>query len=175
MTSPFDGFEVERQLRPSGQGLAFDLDRILSSVVVLHARVPADAFTAESLGPERLGNGIVIGNNGLVLTIDPLSRVPTLQQFLSESRGGIERRKGQISFAGPAQILQRQPTAIETLALDAEVPAENATRRATMVLAVIRDETAGATLAATLVTNDRNTLAREVERLAATIRIGKSK
>jgi S1-C subfamily serine protease len=69
MTSPFDGFEVERQLRPSGQGLAFDLDRCLSSVVVLHARVPPDAFTAETLGPERLGNGIVIGNNGLVLTI----------------------------------------------------------------------------------------------------------
>jgi S1-C subfamily serine protease len=69
MTSPFDGFEVERQLRPSAQGLAFDLDSTLSSVVVLHARVPADAFTAETLGPERLGNGVVIGNNGLVLTI----------------------------------------------------------------------------------------------------------
>src|ERR1019366_8527471 len=69
MTSPFDGFEVERQLRPSGQGWAFDLDRSLSSVVVLHARVPADAFTAETLGPERLGNGIVIGASGLVLTI----------------------------------------------------------------------------------------------------------
>jgi S1-C subfamily serine protease len=69
MTSPFDGFEVERQLRPSGQGLAFDLDRALASVVVLHARVPADAFTAETLGPERLGNGVVIGANGLVLTI----------------------------------------------------------------------------------------------------------
>jgi S1-C subfamily serine protease len=69
MTSPFDGFEVERQLRPSAQGLAFDLDRALSCVVVLHARVPADAFTAETLGPERLGNGVVIGANGLVLTI----------------------------------------------------------------------------------------------------------
>jgi S1-C subfamily serine protease len=54
MTSPFDGFEVERRLRPSGHDLAF---------------VPADAFTAETLGPERLGNGIVIGANGLVLTI----------------------------------------------------------------------------------------------------------
>jgi len=69
MTSPFDGFEVEKQLRPSGRGLAFDLDEALASVVVLHAKVPADAFTAESLGPERLGNGIVIGTSGLVLTI----------------------------------------------------------------------------------------------------------
>jgi S1-C subfamily serine protease len=69
MTSPFDGYEVERQLRPSAQGLGFDLDGVLSSVVVLHARVPPDAFTAETLGPERLGNGIIIGNTGLVLTI----------------------------------------------------------------------------------------------------------
>ena len=69
MTSPFDGFEVAKQMRPSAQGLAFDLDRALASLVVVHARVPADAFTAETLGPERLGNGIIIGRDGLVLTI----------------------------------------------------------------------------------------------------------
>jgi len=69
MTSPFDGFEVEKSLRPSARGLAFDLDQALESLVVLHARVPGDAFTAEALGRERLGNGIVIGPGGLVLTI----------------------------------------------------------------------------------------------------------
>jgi S1-C subfamily serine protease len=69
MTSPFDGFEVERHMRPSARGLAFDLDGALASLVVLHARVPGDAFSAETLGTERLGNGIVIGENGLVLTI----------------------------------------------------------------------------------------------------------
>ena len=69
MTSPFDGFEVERAMRPSAKGLAFDLDSALDAVVVLHARVPDDASTAEALGTERLGNGIVIGTSGLVLTI----------------------------------------------------------------------------------------------------------
>jgi S1-C subfamily serine protease len=69
MTSPFDGFEVDKRMRPSARGLAFDLDEALASLVVLHARVPADAFTAETLGRERLGNGVVIGPNGLVLTI----------------------------------------------------------------------------------------------------------
>jgi S1-C subfamily serine protease len=69
MASPFDEFEVEKALRPSARGLAFDLDRSLESLVVLHARVPDDAFTARTLGPERLGNGIVIGPDGLVLTI----------------------------------------------------------------------------------------------------------
>jgi S1-C subfamily serine protease len=69
MTSPFDGFEVERSLRPSARELEFDLNRSLASVMVLHARVPPDAFTARTLGVERLGNGILIGQNGLVLTI----------------------------------------------------------------------------------------------------------
>lgn len=69
MTSPFDGYEVEKALRPSARGVSFDLDRSLASLVILHARVPADAFTAQTLGQERLGNGIVIGKNGLILTI----------------------------------------------------------------------------------------------------------
>jgi S1-C subfamily serine protease len=69
MTSPFDDFEVEKALRPEARGLAFDLDRALDALVILKARVPADAFTARTLGPERWGNGIVIGTDGLVLTI----------------------------------------------------------------------------------------------------------
>jgi S1-C subfamily serine protease len=69
MTSPFDGYEVEKRMRPSADGLAFDLDLALASVVVLHAEVPTDAYTAKTLGSERLGNGIVIGPDGLVLTI----------------------------------------------------------------------------------------------------------
>jgi S1-C subfamily serine protease len=69
MTSPFDGFEVERRLRPSAGDTGFDLDQALDALVVLHARVPDDAFTAQTLGTERLGNGTVIGADGLVLTI----------------------------------------------------------------------------------------------------------
>ena len=73
MASPFDDFEVERALRPSPGGQAFDLEAALDSLVVLHARVPEDAYTAETLGVQRLGNGIVIGENGLVLTIGYLT------------------------------------------------------------------------------------------------------
>lgn len=69
MTSPFDGYEVEKRMRPSADGLAFDLDLALASSVVLHAEVPEDAYTAKTLGAERLGNGVVIGPDGLVLTI----------------------------------------------------------------------------------------------------------
>jgi S1-C subfamily serine protease len=69
MTSPFDGYEVAKHLRPSAADLAFDLDEALSSLVVLRAKVPDDAFTAETLGTERLGNGVIISEGGLVLTI----------------------------------------------------------------------------------------------------------
>jgi S1-C subfamily serine protease len=69
VTSPFDGYEVEPQLRPRAARYDFDLDAALDAVVVLEARVPADATTAASLGTDRLGNGIVLGTEGLVLTI----------------------------------------------------------------------------------------------------------
>ncbi len=69
MSSPFEGYEVEARLRPVAQACAFDLDRTLSAVVALEARVPDDAFTASTLGTERVGNGSVISPNGLVLTI----------------------------------------------------------------------------------------------------------
>lgn len=69
LTSPFDGYEVSAALRPSAQACRFDLDEALSAVVALEANVPADALTALSLGTERLGNGTVIGPNGLVLTM----------------------------------------------------------------------------------------------------------
>jgi S1-C subfamily serine protease len=69
MASPFDGYEVEARMRPSAQAYPFDLEEALRAVVALEARVPRDAFTAETLGTDRLGNGAVIGPNGLVLTM----------------------------------------------------------------------------------------------------------
>ncbi|MBV9511081.1 MAG: serine protease [Caulobacteraceae bacterium] len=69
MGSPFAGLEVEKEFRPDAQACGFDLNRALSSVVALQARVGEDAFTAETLGVERTGNGVVIGADGLVLTI----------------------------------------------------------------------------------------------------------
>jgi S1-C subfamily serine protease len=46
-----------------------NIDTILRSIVALRASVPEDAFTASSLGTEREGSGVVIRENGLVLTI----------------------------------------------------------------------------------------------------------
>src|ERR1700683_3186180 len=46
-----------------------DLEGMRRSVVKLRADVPDDAFTAGILGSQRTGNGIVIGTDGLILTI----------------------------------------------------------------------------------------------------------
>lgn len=46
-----------------------DIDKSLQSVVALQATVPEDSFTAETLGTERGGSGVVIRDSGLVLTI----------------------------------------------------------------------------------------------------------
>jgi S1-C subfamily serine protease len=57
------------RLQPRQERLRFNLDAALQSVVQVHSEVPDEAFTASALGTERIGHGIVIGPDGLVLTI----------------------------------------------------------------------------------------------------------
>lgn len=51
------------------EGARSKLDDLLKAVVKIEAKVPADARSADNLGTERAGNGVVIDANGLVLTI----------------------------------------------------------------------------------------------------------
>lgn len=55
--------------RPKPEELDYDLEQALKSVVGLRSLVPEDAFSASYLGTEREGNAVVIGEDGLVLTI----------------------------------------------------------------------------------------------------------
>jgi S1-C subfamily serine protease len=57
------------RLQPRQENLRFDLETALQSVVMVHSEIPDDAFTASVLGTERVGQGVVIGSDGLVLTI----------------------------------------------------------------------------------------------------------
>jgi S1-C subfamily serine protease len=56
-------------VQPDQENYDYDLDLALSCVVGLRSVVPADAFTAETLGTERLGHGVLIRPEGVVLTI----------------------------------------------------------------------------------------------------------
>ncbi|MBS0320605.1 MAG: serine protease [Proteobacteria bacterium] len=82
------GWAFPDAYQPQADDVAFDIDRVTSSVVRLKAEVPDDAFTAPMLGTERAGNGIVIGDTGLVLTIGYL--VTEAQSiWLTTEKGGV--------------------------------------------------------------------------------------
>lgn len=57
------------EMQPDPEEVQFDLETALGSLVLLRAEVPEDGFTAGTLGTERLGNGVVIRDDGIVLTI----------------------------------------------------------------------------------------------------------
>ena len=61
-------WKVPPAAQPRAEDYGYDLERALASVVGLHSLIPADAFTADTLGTERAGNGVLI-DDGLVLTI----------------------------------------------------------------------------------------------------------
>ncbi|MGE0253100.1 MAG: S1C family serine protease [Alphaproteobacteria bacterium] len=61
--------EIRPSFQPRPEDWTFDLDRALSAVVSLRSRVPDDAFTAAVLGTQREGQGVMIREDGLVLTI----------------------------------------------------------------------------------------------------------
>ena len=68
MPQPAD-WKVPSSVQPKAQDYTYDLERALSAVVAVHTIVPADAFSAETLGTERAGNGVLIRDDGVVLTI----------------------------------------------------------------------------------------------------------
>ena len=67
MTSLSD-WKISPTRQPQPSEYDFDLDQALTSIVGLRTIVPDDAFTAEALGTERSGHGVVIRDN-VVLTI----------------------------------------------------------------------------------------------------------
>lgn len=56
-------------VEPSASNVSIDVGRILPSIVSVRTTIPKDAYTASILGTERTGHGVVIGENGLILTI----------------------------------------------------------------------------------------------------------
>jgi len=56
------------EVRRQQEDFNFDLRRALSSVVSVTTQIPEDGMTADILGTERMGNGVVIRDN-IVLTI----------------------------------------------------------------------------------------------------------
>jgi S1-C subfamily serine protease len=85
MSSSSD-WEMPLSVQPRPENFAYDLEAALASLVGLRAIVPADAFTAETLGTERSGNGVLI-RDGVILTIGYLiTEAETIWLHLADGR-----------------------------------------------------------------------------------------
>jgi S1-C subfamily serine protease len=79
-------WKVPPSAQPRAEDYSYDLERALSSVVGLHSIIPSDGFTAETLGAERAGNGVLI-DKGLVLTVGYLiTEAATVWLHLGDGR-----------------------------------------------------------------------------------------
>ena len=101
----------------------FDIDAMLASLVSVRSEVPEDALTAPVLGTERMGNGVVIGDRGLVLTIGYLvTEAQTL--WITDRRGaavpGHVLGYDQDSGFGLVQALQPLPAPAMEFGVSAE-------------------------------------------------------
>src|SRR5262245_64004103 len=108
MSSSSD-WEMPQSFQPKPENYAYDLEAALTSMVGLRALVPADAFTAETLGTERTGNGVLI-RDGVVLTIGYLiTEAETIWLHLADGRAvpGHVLAYDQESGFGVVQALAR--------------------------------------------------------------------
>jgi S1-C subfamily serine protease len=79
-------WKVPAAVQPRSGDYGYDLDRALSTVLGLHTIIPSDAFTAETLGTERAGNGVLI-DDGLILTVGYLiTEAETVWLHLGDGR-----------------------------------------------------------------------------------------
>ena len=69
MSNSSDEWEIPPGNQPKSGDFSFDLESTFSAVFALRSEISEDAFTAKVLGTERMGNGVLIRADGLVLTI----------------------------------------------------------------------------------------------------------
>jgi len=85
--SSLSDWKVPAIVQPKPQDYGYDLDAALMSVVGIRSIIPGDAFTAETLGTERAGNGVLIRGDGLVLTIGYLiTEAESIWMHLADGR-----------------------------------------------------------------------------------------
>src|SRR5919112_5961545 len=114
----------QEALQPKVGETEFDLSRALDAMVLVRAEVPPDAFTASTLGTERGGYGVVIREDGLVLTIGYLVNEAS-QIWLTSNRGtvvaGYRLAYDQATGFGLVQPLGKLSTTHLTRGLAADV------------------------------------------------------
>lgn len=118
------GSRVSPTLQPKPEDYDYDLERALASVVSLHSIVPADAFTAQTLGTERGGSAVMI-RDGIALTIGYLiMEAETI--WLTSNDGKVVPGHGlaydQETGFGLVQVLGRLDTPVLPLGHSSSAP-----------------------------------------------------
>ena len=110
--------EVSSVARPRDGDLCFDLSQTLDSVVGIRSSVPESALTASVLGTERAGHGVVISDEGHVLTIGYL--VTEAQSVWLTDRYGRSAQAHVVGYdqgSGFGLVQSLQPMDLPVLAL----------------------------------------------------------
>ena len=106
------------------------------------------------------------GGSGILLTIEPLNRLPTGKQFLQESATYLKKQKAQITHMSTVQVLQQSPK-MEHFVLDVTISEQ----KVRMYYFVIQQPAGGVIIAARLTQKDLNNLQREVQQVATSVRV----
>lgn len=105
-------------MQPKQADLAFDLEHACDAMVRIASKIPDDAFTAPLLGTERGGNGVVIREDGLVLTIGYLiTEAETIWITTHDGRVVPGHALGYDFATGFGLVLPLQPLGVAPLAL----------------------------------------------------------
>src|SRR5258707_2395341 len=113
--------------QPRPGDYSFDLEGVLASVVGLHSTIPADAFSADTLGTERAGNGVLI-DDGLVLTIGYLiTEAEAVWLHLGDGRVVEGHALGVDSVSGFGLVQALGRTDLDPLPLGSSAAAQSAT------------------------------------------------
>jgi len=107
--------------------------------------------------------------NGMLLTLEALKNVPSAAKYLSESQDFIKQQNGKLFGTQTPKVLQAGERSVEQFAHEAEL----AGQRVLLDYYVMRQQDAGATLAARLVPGDVKALRPEVERIAKSMIVSK--
>jgi hypothetical protein len=106
--------------------------------------------------------------NGLMLTVESASAVPTAAAYLAESQAFITKEKGQVLRSDSPRRLAGPPDELDRFGLDVEMKG----RRERLEYFVVRQQAGGATIAARLLPNaDRPAVQRDLERMARSVRV----
>lgn len=103
--------------------------------------------------------------SGLLITVEPLKRVPSADEYLRETSAFLAKQKAKINRVSQPVRLQNAPNELEQFHYQAVL----SDQPVVMDYLIARQGNGGATFAARILENDRDALMKEVERMARSL------